>query len=70
MSVLEKRVVSSVLLSAVVLVSNREWSFWTQPESIVQAMAPRYRLVGSVHFTYFIIYRFSIAARTAAAGPR
>ena len=55
---------------AVVLVSNREWAFWTQPESVVQAMAPRYRFVGSVHFPYFIIYRFSLAAQTAGAGLR
>jgi len=42
----------------VYLVSNREWAFWRQPESIEQAMAPGYWLLDTVSYPYFEIYRF------------
>jgi len=43
----------------VLLISNREWAFWRQPQSIVEAMSERYRFEGSVQFAYFTLYRFS-----------
>jgi hypothetical protein len=44
----------------VVLISNREWAFWRQPESIVEAMSPEYRFEGEVRFPYFVVYRFAL----------
>ncbi len=42
----------------VLLISNREWAYWRQPQSIVEAMSAEYRLEGSVQFPYFTLYRF------------
>lgn len=43
----------------VLLISNREWAYWDQPQSIVEAMSEEYRFEGSVEFAYFTLYRFS-----------
>ena len=43
----------------VLLISNREWAYWRQPQSIVDAMSAEYRFEGSVQLPYFTLYRFS-----------
>jgi Dolichyl-phosphate-mannose-protein mannosyltransferase len=43
----------------VLLISNREWAYWRQPQSIVEAMSAEYRFEGSVQFAYLTLYRFS-----------
>ena len=43
----------------VLLISNREWAYWRQPRSLVEAMSTEYRFEGSVQFPYFTLYRFS-----------
>jgi len=53
---------------SVVLVVNRQSSWWKQPESIAAAMAPGYRLVKTVEFPYFSIYTFDRTQTTGAQG--
>ena len=52
---------------SVVLVVNRQSSWWKQPESIAAAMSPDYRLVRTVDFPYFSIYTFDRPG--AGGGP-
>ena len=44
----------------VLLLSNREWAFWDRSETIPEAMSADYRFEGSVRFSYFTLYRFSL----------
>ena len=44
----------------ILLISNREWAFWHQPETIVEAMSADYRFEGRVQFPYFTLYRFAL----------
>jgi hypothetical protein len=55
--------------SSVMLVIDRESTYWKQPESVVAAMSPKYRLTATADFPYFSIYTFDRAAETAQAGP-
>jgi len=44
----------------VLLISNREWAYWRQPEPIVTAMSTEYRFEGSVKYPYFTLYEFTL----------
>lgn len=55
----------------ILLISNREWANWQQPESIVEAMSPKYRFDGAVgKYPYFTLYRFTLRERAETPATR
>ena len=54
---------------SVMLVIDRQSTYWKQSESVAAAMAPDYRLTTVATFPYFTIYTFDRAAGATKASP-